>query len=492
MIFIISMLKSYIILLLLIIKIKSKDGKMNENIAPNIAVIPFKIYYPPKLNNYSFSCKDYLDTIHQSLPYLEIEIGESIKKIKLSKEEELKIRNQQQFIILFLEIDDSQFYIDDNYFYNEEKKLLCRYSSELSTSYEIEPSKNIIQDNKNYVYASDYIKIFTDKILSKYDKIKIEFKHNYYKGKNISFACGKAGLYPANNEINVEIQYNFLRQIHHNLNNVDYSFSFQFKNNDGLLIIGEESLEKKNKEDLISIYIKQAKYGGKFEWRFAVDQITLNEQYYEFEEEDFIIRNDLEGIEVPYSFYNKLNYLFFKKYFTSKICQTEIVNNFYIVISCNSDKFTYKDINNFPEIKILKHKIGYNFTFNGEELFYQKNNMFIFKIISYLEKFKTDFKLGRIFLKKYKVIFNPDSKSILFYKNYNIKIEKDNKTKKNIALITLSYIFIGLLFLLAGIYFGRKFCNSRRKIYANELEDNNYVYESKYKVIKSERKLIEL
>ena len=84
------MLKSYIILLLLIIKIKSKDGKMNENIAPNIAVIPFKIYYPPKLNNYSFSCKDYLDTIHQSLPYLEIEIGESIKKNKVIKRRRIK------------------------------------------------------------------------------------------------------------------------------------------------------------------------------------------------------------------------------------------------------------------------------------------------------------------------------------------------------------------------------------------------------------------
>ena len=493
------MFKSYIILLFLIIKIKTKDEKNNEKISPNIAVIPFKIFYPPKLNNNSFSSKDYFDQIHQSLPYLEIEIGESIKKMRLSKKEESKIKNQRQFISLFLAIDDSSFYIDDKYFFIEEKKEICRYSTELSTSYEIDPSKNIILDNKNYFFASDYIKIFLDKSLSKYNMTKIEFKHIYEKGKNISFACGKAGLLSFNSDLNSEIQSNFIKQIHHNLNNLDYSFSLQFhsnnlleNDNEGLLIIGIESLENINKNELISIYTKQAKYGGNFEWKFSVDQIIINNQNYDFEEEDFIIKSEIEGIEVPYTFYYKLNKLFFKKYYSSKICQTEIVNNFYIVISCNSDKFTNEDIKNFPEINFLKYKIGYNFTFKGEELFYRKNDMYIFKIISYLEKYKTDFKLGRIFLKKYKVIFNSDSKSIVFYKNYNIQPKEYNKNNRNVALIAFSYLFIGFLFLFAGIYFGRKFCNLHRKIYANELEDSNYVYESKYKEIKNDRKLLEL
>ena len=51
---------------------------------------------------------------------------------------------------------------------------------------------------------------------------------------------------------------------------------------------------------------------------------------------------------------------------------------------------------------------------------------------------------------------------------------------------------IGILFLVCGLYFGRKFCNIRKKLYANELEDDNFVYESKKEKIKKERKLIEL
>ena len=66
------------------------------------------------------------------------------------------------------------------------------------------------------------------------------------------------------------------------------------------------------------------------------------------------------------------------------------------------------------------------------------------------------------------------------------------KKKKNIALLTFSYIFISTVFLLVGIYFGRKFCNMRRKIYANELEDDNYVYISKKEDLKKDRNLIEL
>lgn len=494
------MFKSYIFFLISIIKINSEEILVNkENLSPNIAVIPFKIFYPPKLNNYSFSCREYLDTIHSSLLYLEIEIGEKIKNKIISKKEESKIPNKIQYISLFINIDDNSFYIDDNYFYSEEKNLLCRYSTKLSTSYEINPSQNIIQNNKNYVFASDYLKIFSDINLSKYNKMKIEFRHNYDKNKNISFACGKVGLLSSNNNINLDTEISFINQIHKNLENIDYSFSFKFlsnnKNNyDGLLIMGLQSLEKNNNEELISIYNKQGKYGSKYEWRFGVDQIMIGNQFYELNEQDFIIKSEIEGMQIPYTFYNKLNFIFFQKYYSTKICINEVVNNYYIAISCNSDKFKSEDIKNFPQINLLKYKIGYNFTFSGEELFYKKDNLYIFKMISCLEQYNSDFKLGRIFLKKYPVIFNPDSKSMLFYKNIKSNnLQLNTTSKSNIFLLVFSYVFIGILFLVCGLFFGRKFCNIRRKmkIYANELEDD-YIYESKERGTKKQRKLIEL
>jgi len=90
-----------------------------------------------------------------------------------------------------------------------------------------------------------------------------------------------------------------------------------------------------------------------------------------------------------------------------------------------------------------------------------------------------------------------------FYKNNNDSIEgyndenKDeiielNKSGKNAFLVVASYFFIGILFLGCGICFGRKFCSFHRKIYANELEDGNYVYEPNHKNLKKNQKLIEL
>ena len=243
------------------------------------------------------------------------------------------------------------------------------------------------------------------------------------------------------------------------------------------------------------MYTKPNRYGASTLWRFGVDQITIGNQIFEFKDEEFVIKADIEGIEIPYSFYKDLNKIYFNNYFEKSICKYELVNDMFIVISCNSNLFTSKDIQNFPKINFLKHKFGFNFTFSGEELFYKKENNYYFKMPAYLDRYRIEFKLGRIFLKKYKIIFNSDSKSMYIYKPKQIKNENDYKAKIHKTksfLIVISYIFIGIIFLGAGLFFGRRFCSINRKIHANELEDNNYIYESKEKGIKKDQKLLEL
>ena len=500
MLFIIFFLKSYIVSLLLI---KIKSNKFAQNISKNIAIIPFKTYSPVrKNNNIKFSSQDYIDHIHLSNIYLEIEVGENIKEINLSKEYESKINNKKQFIQLFLISNDYLFYIDDNSFQYERFVPICNYSTHLSTSYEIAQTKSTIQKDTLSIYATDYFKIFSDFSLNKYDMIKMKFRHFLAHTKNISFTCGKVGVIIPSNKLNINYQINFLKQIHDNLN-VDYSFTIKFNNknnydemDNGLFIIGFESYKKSNEgfDELISIYSKRGTYGNNLDWRFSMDIITIDDEYYQFDDEEFIIKSDVEGIEIPYNFYKKLNEIFFNKYYSKKICQYETArNDIYIVISCNSESFTIKDIKSFPKINFLKYILGYNFTFSGEELFYLKDNKYYFKMVGLFEKIRKEFRLGRIFLKKYRVIFNPDSKCMLFYKNY--KSENSvilNKTEKNVGLIIFSYLLIGIIFLATGIFFGKKYCNIGRKIHANELEDNNYVYVSKSKGIKKNQKLIEL
>jgi len=496
--------KIFIIILLLVVKINPNEILNEENLSSNIAIIPFKIFYPTEqYNKYRYPCREYTNTIHLSVPYLEIEIGKNIKNINLSKEVESKIKNNKQYITLFLSINDNSFYIEDNFSSDDEQKsMLCRYSSKISTSYELDPNKNVVKGHNDYVISTDYFKIYNDFSLSKYDMIKMEFKHFFddaeTDNEKISFACGKIGILPFSmkKRIGAESSLNLFNQLHDKIKNMDYSFSFKFneKDDDGVLVIGYENIEKNNNVELISVYSKQNYHSELFEWRFEIDQIIINNENYDFINEEIIIKTDIEGIEVPYSFHNKLDILFFSKYYTNKICQSDIINDVYIVTYCNSTKFTSKDIKKFPIINFYKTQIGYNFTFVGDELFYEKDGVYIFKMISYLERYKVDFHFGRIFLKKYKIIFNPESKSMLFYKNNNIKndISELNIQKKNIGLLVISYIFIGILFLGIGIYFSRKYCNISRKIYANELEDDNYVYQSNNKDNKKERKLIEL
>ena len=112
-----------------------------------------------------------------------------------------------------------------------------------------------------------------------------------------------------------------------------------------------------------------------------------------------------------------------------------------------------------------------------------------------LKSTEKDYKFGRLFLKKYQIIFNSDSKSMSFYKNNNNKnniYEKNNIKKKITFINVISYFFIGVLFLFIGIFFGRKYCFIDKKRLANELEDDNFEYKSKKDDIPKEKKLIEM
>ena len=74
-------------------KVAAKESLIEENSisTPNIAVVPFKTFYPLINNNTEFLAKDYYENIHLGNLYLEIEVGKGIKNIELSKEDKSKI-----------------------------------------------------------------------------------------------------------------------------------------------------------------------------------------------------------------------------------------------------------------------------------------------------------------------------------------------------------------------------------------------------------------
>ena len=303
-------LKIYIFLIYIYINI-ANDIDYNNNLSPNLAVIPLKLYYESfNLNENDFSSIDFLDSIHSSKPYLEIEVGNNIKSSF----------DNTQILTIFLSIDDYNFYIDDNYFTDEKKNLICRYSSKLSTSYEI--NDNIKSDYRNSVYGTDYFKIYSDIELEKYNMIKILFRHSLSSNKNISFSCGKAGLLYLSEKQDNYSSANFIHQFHSNLENIDYSFMFKFNRSqtvdkyyDGLFIIGAESyIKNKGNYNIYSFYSTTKNTMNKQEWRFKGDKMIIGNKNYNLDEAEFVIKLDIEGIEIPYNFYEILKGDIFNDY----------------------------------------------------------------------------------------------------------------------------------------------------------------------------------
>ena len=102
----------------------------------------------------------------------------------------------------------------------------------------------------------------------------------------------------------------------------------------------------------------------------------------------------------------------------------------------------------------------------------------------YFDYFKKEFNLGRLFLKKYQVIFNPDYNYMAFYKNIIIKEKNEIQRNNNHSSLLLRYFFIIFIFLSIGFFLGRKFCILRKNKNAIELVDNDdYIDSFKIKEI---------
>ena len=121
-----------------------------------------------------------------------------------------------------------------------------------------------------------------------------------------------------------------------------------------------------------------------------------------------------------------------------------------------------------------------NFVFDYNDLFFYKDDLVYFLIL-FREIDINSFRIGEIFLKKYKLVFNHDSKMIGFYSNINDnKIENKNIIKdkggSNFSLTNILLIIILVCILILGLFFFKRRLN--RKIRANELEDK-YSYIAK-------------
>ena len=193
----------------------------------------------------------------------------------------------------------------------------------------------------------------------------------------------------------------------------------------------------------------------------------------------------------PMIYFHKIKSDFFDFYIKVGICKINQGIEYKNIICEKSDKFGIEQLKKFPTLYMEHHEFNYTFEFTYEDLFLEKDHNFWFLIA--LSSFYSDLEewnMGIVFLRKYNLIFNQDTKTISFY-NPNIKIKNISETlwKNSIAVITMLVIVILLIFFAVGfiyIYICKKYLKSNKdKKRLNHIYDNNeYLKEDKVDINK--------
>ena len=229
----------------------------------------------------------------------------------------------------------------------------------------------------------------------------------------------------------------------------------------------------------------------------------IKEKIYGNREAD--INPDLGFIAGPNEFFSLIHKNFFNKY--KKICKEKQVNNtLFKYIEC--EKNSTLNISSFPDIFFESKSLEttFNLTYKDLFIFDKINNKYIFLIMN--NRYVSRWIFGSIFLRKYQFVFNPDSKTIGYYKsmndyknnfidenkyknidiiqnkkieennitniNQNINAKKENENIKQYIIyliIGILFVIFSILFIFLGIFIQRKCLNYRRRKRVNELED---------------------
>ena len=122
------------------------------------------------------------------------------------------------------------------------------------------------------------------------------------------------------------------------------------------------------------------------------------------------------------------------------------------------------------DLILFNSDLNLTFVLTYEDLFLKINDTYFF-LFYFIIAWAKGFKLGKIFFKKYNIIFDQDGKTLGLYKQYK-SIEKKGFNYQFLIIIFCVLIIIGLFLYIKYLGPLRK-----RRIRANELEDQ-FSYES--------------
>lgn len=401
--------------------------------------------------------------------YTILKIGEPPQNLELSiKEENIHFSLNKQYCNL-------------NEFYNKSISKTFKNITEYGD--------NIFNYDYSLVEETFYMHTDLDlKNLKKFENIRFIYeKENEYKKreKEIYNNCGviTLGIFKYNFEIN---DYNFIYELKR-LNFInDYAWTIKFIENEnnknkieGYLIIGDypHNYEKQNfKETNLRTTLNNME---KNNWNLEFKNITINDTqltHYNFGIISFST-NYIIGTE---EYKSKISYMFFNEYVKKNICYDDYSNSRNFIYYCKSNEFSKEDIDKFPTLNFYHFQFNYTFSFNGSDLFFESNGYYYFLIIFDRYNYQ-NWWFGKLFLKKYQLIFDPDSKRIIYYISNNKKENKEKDVKiQNKKIIIISLIIIGILSFIIGLVIGSFIYGNKNKKKAKEMKDKyEYFYENK-------------
>ena len=410
-------------------------------------------------------------------------------KISENKGKTFEIRNDlhsktylgdsKQLTDLFFYSEEHLYFIDDESCKGE--NFFIKNFSEYNTSnYIID-----LEENQKAVEIREIIYLYKDLNLSKIEKIEnfpflVKIKQSTLKQSKGCFLLGI--LYRTNEE---QRKINFLEQLKiRNLIN-KYIWTFKYINErEGLFIIGEEPhiydpINYNESNYLVTNpQINPYSYG----WTLTFDKLYSGEDLVENSINARISFSNNYILSDPH--YNKtIKEQFFNEYLEKKICYFKYLSFGHCYYYCDKNKFKKDDLNKFPILNIIITQLEMNFTFKGEELFYEGNDYYYFKL-HFMDYSQGGWVIGQLFLNKYQLIFDNDEKTIGYYNKDRQSQDKGGKDKNNknsffppLSDNIILYVLIPLIIIVLGaiIFILIKFdiCHKKRKKLMNELDDED-------------------
>ena len=434
--------------------------KLLSKIILSPIIIPFKTYHYSDTTDTDFNPQNFIKYNFKNIIYTQLNIGTPPKSALFA------ITTQKHGLFL-------GYTFCSEYFYTPPSSGFSDYISNTSKSFSLLSNDEIKYAELNGCFlAKDTFEFYTNTNLNTKNNFNdIEFiyapENSRNKKKDLlkDEVCGVIGL-----SIVGTIYYEKYKNLIYDLNVLNftknYVYSIKYFNDDeGQIVIGEEPHEYLKNDYKEINYLKTnalATDGSTFEWKTQFRQIY----FFVNNEKILITEKTLGKFELSNNYIigssaykNKIEEYFFNKYLNEKICNYENIER-NIMLICDKKNFDYK---NFPSLYFYHRIFNYTFEIDAKDLFLEQKDKIIFLI--FFVNYDSNFILGKIFLKKFFLTFNQESKIIGFYNNDLIIDNKSNKSYR---------IFGPFLIILCcgiGFYLAKKIYEQTRRRRVNELND---------------------